>query len=76
MPPDPPDPPEPALTAEIVAALARLEGHPPLDADMAARIAVGATNAVRAVAASVTSSSFDSEPTAFFAELERLAEPE
>ena len=71
--PTPPEPP--ALTAEIVAALARLEGYPALDADTAARIAVGATNAVRAVALSSTMSCFDAEPVDFLAELERLAEP-
>ena len=68
-------PAPPALTPEIVTALARLAGYPPLDADTAARIAVGATNAVRAVALASTESSFDREPADFAAELERLAEP-
>ena len=66
--------PEQALTPEIVAALAALEGYPALDAETIARIAVGATHAVRAVAASVEESRFDSEPSDYLAELERLAE--
>ncbi len=63
------------LTPEIVAALANLEGYPALDAETVARIAVGATNAVRAVSASSGESYFDSEPSDYLAELERLAEP-
>jgi hypothetical protein len=66
--------PLPALAPEVVIALARLAGYPPPDADTAARIAVGAGNAVRAVAASATESLFDTEPAAFLAELERLAD--
>jgi hypothetical protein len=72
----PPDPSDSALTAEIVALLARLEGFPALDQETLARIAVGATRAVRAVAATATVELFDTEPGAFAAELERLAEPE
>lgn len=68
-------PAPPALTPEIVAALASLAGYPALDAETAARIAVGATNALRAVALSANASSFDAEPVDFLAELERLAEP-
>ena len=71
----PDDPNAPLLTAEMVMALARLEGYPVLDRETAARIAVGAANAVRAVAASATLDTFDTEPTDFLAELERLAEP-
>ena len=67
-------PPEPALTPEVVALLARLEGFPALDAETLARIAVGATSAVRAVAASATEELFDTEPTAVLAALERLAD--
>lgn len=69
------EPPGSALTPGIIAALAALEGYPALDAETIARIAVGATNAVRAVAASVEESCFDSEPSDYLAELERLAEP-
>jgi hypothetical protein len=68
----PTDPP--ALGIELVRALARLEGYPPLDAETAARIAAGATSAVRAVAAAATASLFDVEPASFLAELERLGD--
>jgi len=71
-----PSPPHsPTLSADIVTTLAALEGYPALDAETAARVAVGASNAVSAVAASVVDSSFEREPTDFLAELERLAEP-
>ena len=69
-------PPESALAPEVVMALARLAGYPPLDADTAARIAAGASNAVHAVAASATTSLFDTEPAAYLEELERLAGPD
>ena len=65
----------PALTADIVTTLASLEGYSALDRETAERIVVGAGNAVRAVAASVTESNYEREPTDFLAELERLAEP-
>lgn len=67
-------PEPPALTPETVAELARLAGHPALDAETLARIAVGATNAIRAVARSAAPGAFDREPQDFAAELERLAE--
>jgi hypothetical protein len=70
-----PKSPAPPLAPEVVIALARLAGYPPPDADTAARIAIGAGNAVRAVAASATGSLFETEPAAFLEELERLAEP-
>ena len=66
-----PAPLEPAT----VEALARLAGLAPLDTDTLARIAVGAANAVAAVRGAATGSLFDTEPGAFLAELERLAEP-
>jgi len=68
-------PAPPPLTAEIVTALASLAGYPALEPETAARIAVGATNAVRAVALAATDSAFDREPADFPAELERLADP-
>lgn len=68
--------PDRSLAPEVVIALARLAAYPPLDSDTAARIAVGAANAVRAVAASASGSLFDTEPAAYLAELERLAEPD
>ncbi len=68
-----PEPPTP-LDAAAVQALARLAGYPPQDPRTAASIAVGASNAVRAVAASVDHSLFDLEPGSYLAELERLAD--
>lgn len=64
----------PDLSAEAVLELARLEGYATLDADTAGRIAVGASNAVRAVTLSVGMSLFDVEPLHYLAELERLAD--
>ncbi len=64
-----------ALDADIVAALARLVGYPPLDAETAARIAAGASNAVAAVRATATVPLFDAEPGSYLVELERLADP-
>jgi hypothetical protein len=66
--------PPPTLDAATVRVLARLAGYPPLSPEAAARIALGATNAVRAVAASVDRSLFDAEPGSYLAELERLAD--
>ena len=69
-----PPPESPELTPALVLALAEAAGHPSLDPATAARIAAGATAAVRAVAASAADTSlFDAEPTDFLAELERLA---
>jgi hypothetical protein len=63
------------LDAATVAALARLLGYPPLDAETALRIAAGAANAVAAVRATATLPLFDAEPGHYLAELERLADP-
>lgn len=65
----------PDLSPGAVLELARLEGHVLIDAEIAARIAVGASNAIRAVTASVRESLFDVDPAGYLAELERLAEP-
>ncbi len=70
------------LTGQTVVVLAEAQGHTTLNSDLAARIAAGATNAVRAVAAVVTSPDvravdpnlFDTEPAQFATELERLAD--
>jgi hypothetical protein len=62
------------LSADVVVALARLEGYPLLDSATAARIAVGASNAVRAVVTHATMSLFDIDPWSYLAELERLSE--
>ena len=64
-----------AVDAAIVDALARLLGYPPFDAETAARIAAGASNAVAAVRATATVPLFDAEPGNYLAELERLAGP-
>jgi hypothetical protein len=66
----------PRLSAATVQELARLAGYPVLAAEDALRIAAGATNAVRAVTASVTESLFEGEPQDYLATLERLGEPE
>ncbi len=63
------------VDAATVDALARLLGYPPLDAETAARIAAGASNAVAAVRATATVPLFDAEPGNYLAELERLAGP-
>jgi hypothetical protein len=70
------DPPPAPLSEAAVQEFARVAGYPVLDAASAARIAAGATNAVRAVAASVGASLFDGEPLDYLATLERLGEPE
>ncbi len=70
------DPDAVELDAATVAALARLLGYPPLDAETAVRIASGAASAVAAVRATATLSLFDVDPGGFLAELERLAGPE
>jgi hypothetical protein len=67
-------PATPALSPATVLEIARLEGYANLDHDTAARIAVGASNAVRAVTASVDRSLFDVEPLHYLLELERLAD--
>jgi hypothetical protein len=69
------DPDTAVLDAATVDALARLLGYPPLDAETAARIAAGASNAVAAVRATATVPLFDAEPGNYLAELERLAGP-
>ena len=67
-------PATPTLSPQTVLEVARLEGYVNLDSETAARIAVGAGNAVRAVTASVDRSLFDVEPLHYLLELERLAD--
>jgi hypothetical protein len=62
------------LDVATVQALACLAAYPPLGPETAARIAMGATHAVRAVAAMLDRSLFDVEPASYLAELERLAD--
>ncbi len=64
------------LPADAVQALAAIEGYPPLDMDTAQRIAIGASNATRAVTASADESLFAMEPGLYLVELEQLADPE
>ncbi len=54
--------------------MARVQGLGDMDAAVAARIGVGAANAVRAVVSAVQSSLFDTEPSAFGVRLEQLAD--
>lgn len=65
---------KPTIDGAVALALARLAGFSALDADTGARIAAGASNAVSAVRASATMPLFDTQPTSFVAELERLAD--
>lgn len=65
----------PRLSAAAVAELARVSGHGEIDAELAARVAAGASNAIEAVVASLEGSLFDTEPGNYREELERLAEP-
>ncbi len=64
----------PPLSASSVEDLVRLQGFPPLGEDFASRVAVGASNAVAAVVAARRGSLFDTEPSSFLGELERLGE--
>lgn len=70
------------LTGPTVIMMAEAQAHTGLPSDVAARIAAGATNAVRAVTAVVGApagadgapSLFDTEPAQYALELERLAD--
>jgi hypothetical protein len=66
-----PEPPRPVPPA-TVDALLRLAGLPPPDLATIARVAVGAANALAAVAAA-GQPGFDDAPDAFVTELARLA---
>lgn len=65
---------KPTIDGAVALALARLAGFSALDPEMGARIAAGASNAVSAVRESATVPLFDTQPTSFVAELERLAD--
>ena len=65
---------KPTIDGTVALARARLVGIPTLDAETTARIAAGASTAVSAVRASATVPLFDTQPTSFVAELERLAD--
>jgi aspartyl-tRNA(Asn)/glutamyl-tRNA(Gln) amidotransferase subunit A len=63
------------MDAATVAVLAKLQGLGELEATVAARIGVGAANAVNAVVTAVQTSLFDTEPSGFTTALEKLADP-
>lgn len=62
-----------SLDGNAVASIARAAGIPITDQAMAERIAAGATAAIAAVRAQVTTTLFDYEPADYLALLERLA---
>jgi dephospho-CoA kinase len=64
------------LQPETVADLLRIEGFPPVEDDVVARIAAGGTNAVKAVVAARRGSIFDADPGTYLSELDRLAGPD
>lgn len=68
-----PDPPT-DIDPELVSALAAIAGLAPLEPELAARLAAGASRALAAVTAHAGVSLFDTEPSEFLAELERLAD--
>jgi hypothetical protein len=62
-----------SLDGDAVATFARAAGIPITDPAMAERIAAGATAAIAAVRAQVTTTLFDHEPADYLALLERLS---
>jgi hypothetical protein len=54
----------------------RIQGVAPVEDAVAARIAVGGANAVKAVIAARRGSIFDTDPGTYWGELERLAGPD
>jgi hypothetical protein len=64
------------LQAESVEDLLRIQGFPPAEDAVVARIAVGGENAVRAVVAACRGSIFDTDPATYLSELDRLAGPD
>ena len=67
---------EGALQTEAVEDLLRIQGFPPVEDAVAARIAVGGANAVKAVVAARRGSIFDTDPGTYLSELDRLAGPD
>jgi hypothetical protein len=67
-------PDEAPIETSTVNDLLRVQGFPPIGNNIAERIAVGASNAVAAVLAARRGSLFDSEPSSFLSELERLSD--
>ena len=56
--------------------LLRIQGFPPVEDAVMARIAVGGANAVEAVVAARRGSIFDTDPATYLSELDRLAGPD
>jgi hypothetical protein len=64
------------LQAASVEDLLRIQGFPPVEDAVKARIAVGGANAVGAVVAARRGSIFDTDPGTYLSELDRLAGPD
>jgi hypothetical protein len=64
------------LQTESVEDLLRIQGFPPVEAAVVARIAVGGANAVKAVVAARRGTIFDTDPGTYLSELDRLAGPD
>jgi hypothetical protein len=64
------------LQTEAVEDLLRIQGFPPVEDAVAARIAVGGASAVEAVVAARGGSIFDTDPGTYLSELDRLAGPD
>jgi hypothetical protein len=56
--------------------LLRIQGFPPVEEALMARIAIGGSNAVEAVVAARRGSIFDTDPGTYLSELDRLAGPD
>ncbi len=64
------------LQVSSVEDLLRIQGYPPVEDDVKARIAAGGANAVEAVVGARRGSIFDIDPGTYLSELDRLADPE
>jgi len=64
------------LQAASVEDLLRMQGFPPVDDPVKARLAVGAASAVEAVVAARHGSIFDTDPQTYLSELDHLAGPD
>jgi len=61
------------LQSDSVEDLLRIQGYPPVEDDVVARIAAGGTAAVSALVAARRGSIFDTDPGTYLSELDRLA---
>jgi hypothetical protein len=64
------------LQTESIDDLLRIQGFPPVEQEVMARIAIGGANAVKAVVAARRGSIFDTDPGTYLSELDRLAGPD